>query len=91
MFILYRITGDDSLRDDAWKMFELVDLYTHADFGNSALSDVTRVPPTQSDEMASFWMAETLKYYYLMFSDPHLVNLDHFVFNTEAHPFKRPA
>jgi mannosyl-oligosaccharide alpha-1,2-mannosidase len=39
----------------------------------------------------SFWLAETLKYFYLIFSPSDLINLDHFVLNTEAHPFRRPT
>jgi mannosyl-oligosaccharide alpha-1,2-mannosidase len=35
-------------------------------------------------------MAETLKYFYLIFSDPGTISLDDYVFNTEAHPFKIP-
>lgn len=38
----------------------------------------------------SFWLAETLKYFYLVFSPPELISLDEFVFNTEAHPLRRP-
>lgn len=34
-------------------------------------------------------MAETLKYFYLIFSSPDVISLDEYVFNTEAHPFKR--
>ena len=33
-------------------------------------------------------MAETLKYFYLIFSEPSLISLDEWVFNTEAHPLK---
>jgi mannosyl-oligosaccharide alpha-1,2-mannosidase len=33
-------------------------------------------------------MAETLKYFYLIFSTPDTISLDDYVFNTEAHPFK---
>ena len=37
--------------------------------------------------MESFFLAETLKYLYLLFSDdPALLPLSCFVFNTEAHP-----
>lgn len=39
----------------------------------------------------SFWIAETLKYFYLIFSEPELISLDDYVFNTEAHPLKRPT
>lgn len=35
-------------------------------------------------------MAETLKYFYLIFSPPNLISLDEYVFNTEAHPLRRP-
>lgn len=35
-------------------------------------------------------MAETLKYFYLTFSEPSVVSLDDWVLNTEAHPFKVP-
>lgn len=34
----------------------------------------------------SFFLAETLKYLYLIFSDDNVVSLDEWVFNTEAHP-----
>jgi mannosyl-oligosaccharide alpha-1,2-mannosidase len=40
------------------------------------------------DSMESFWTAETLKYFYLIFSEPSLLSLDEWVFNTEAHPFR---
>ncbi|KAF1946865.1 seven-hairpin glycosidase [Clathrospora elynae] len=42
------------------------------------------------DKMESFWTAETLKYFYLIFSGPDMISLDDWVFNTEAHPFRRP-
>jgi mannosyl-oligosaccharide alpha-1,2-mannosidase len=38
----------------------------------------------------SFWIAETLKYFYLVFSEPDLISLDDYVFNTEAHPLRIP-
>jgi mannosyl-oligosaccharide alpha-1,2-mannosidase len=42
------------------------------------------------DKMESFWTAETLKYFYLIFSPPDMISLDDWVFNTEAHPFRKP-
>jgi len=41
------------------------------------------------DSEESFWLAETLKYFYLIFEDPEKWNLDDWVLNTEAHFFKR--
>jgi mannosyl-oligosaccharide alpha-1,2-mannosidase len=42
----------------------------------------------KEDSMESFWLAETLKYFYLVFSEPDVVGLDEWVFSTEAHPFR---
>jgi len=38
--------------------------------------------------MQSFFLAETLKYLYLLFSPTTVIPLDEWVFNTEAHPLK---
>ena len=38
-------------------------------------------------EMESFFIAETLKYLFLLFADDSVLPLDQIVFNTEAHPF----
>ena len=71
-------------------MFEAIQKYTHTSFGNTALEDITVPEPMQTDSMESFWTAETLKYFYLIFAEPELISLDDYVFNTEAHPFRRP-
>lgn len=44
----------------------------------------------QVDSMESFWLAETLKYFFLIFEDFEVVSLDEWVLNTEAHPLRRP-
>ncbi|KAL9106707.1 MAG: hypothetical protein Q9227_008276 [Pyrenula ochraceoflavens] len=41
------------------------------------------------DNMESFWLAETLKYFYLLFAEEDFVNLEDVVINTEAHVFPR--
>jgi mannosyl-oligosaccharide alpha-1,2-mannosidase len=43
---------------------------------------------TKDDMMQSFFLAETLKYLYLLFSPPSFISFDGWVFNTEAHPLK---
>lgn len=46
-----------------------------------------QIPPGLSNKMESFFLAETLKYFYLLFEDdPNVLPLDQWVFNTEAHP-----
>jgi len=91
VFILHRITGRDDLPESAWAMFEAIDSNTRTELANSALRSVmvSDGKPQMSDSMESFWFGETLKYFYLMFSEPSLISLDEYVFTTEAHPLKR--
>jgi mannosyl-oligosaccharide alpha-1,2-mannosidase len=91
VFILYRITGDPTLRERAWKMFNAIVEHTLTDIAHAGLDDCTVQNPPKSDRMESFWLAETLKYFYLIFSEPDVVSLDDYVLNTEAHPLKRPS
>jgi len=88
---MYRITGDTHWREVGWQMFEAINKATATTHGNSAIDDVTKSTPTLTDDMESFWLAETLKYFYLLFADESVVSLDEWVLNTEAHPFKRPT
>ncbi|KAI6845566.1 seven-hairpin glycosidase [Hortaea werneckii] len=91
VFYLYRITGDPYFRDMGWKMFTSIDQHTRALYGASAIDDVTKAAPEQIDSMESFWTAETLKYFYLLFDEPNRWSLDEWVLNTEAHFFRRPS
>jgi mannosyl-oligosaccharide alpha-1,2-mannosidase len=88
VFYLYRITGEQKYQDAAWEMWQAIDRVTKTNFANAALKDITKVDGGLEDSMESFWMAETLKYFYLIFSEPGVISLDDYVFNTEAHPFK---
>jgi hypothetical protein len=42
----------------------------------------------KDDMMQSFFLAETLKYFYLLYSPSSVIPLDKWVFNTEAHPLR---
>ncbi|KAF2162808.1 glycoside hydrolase family 47 protein [Zasmidium cellare ATCC 36951] len=92
VFVLYRITGDESLQDRAWDMFQSITNATKTDIAYAALKDVRQLEPQRRwlDNMESFWTAETLKYFYLIFSEPDVISLDEYVLNTEAHPLLRP-
>ena len=76
---MYRVTGDDIWREKGWKMFQAIQRHTKTVYGNSALGDVTTPEPPLLDEMESFWLSETLKYFYLLFSDPEVISLDEYV------------
>lgn len=88
---MHRITGDQIWADKGWKMFESIIKVTSTEYGHSAIFDVVVTNTQQTDEMESFWLSETLKYFYLLYSTPDTISLDDWVLNTEAHPFKRPT
>jgi mannosyl-oligosaccharide alpha-1,2-mannosidase len=90
IFYMYRITGESKYQDIAWEMFQAISTHTRTEFANAALGDVMKTPVDKYDSMESFWLAETLKYFYLIFSEPDEISLDNFVLNTEAHPFRIP-
>lgn len=87
---MYRITGETIWQEKGWAMWEAIMKATRTKSGHSAIDDVTLAKPNLKDEMESFWLAETLKYFYLLFAEPDVISLDDFVLNTEAHPFRRP-
>ncbi|KAI8985878.1 glycoside hydrolase [Pilobolus umbonatus] len=87
LFLLWRMTGDEKYREWGWNIFESFEKYCKLpDGGYSALKDVTAIPPTKDDRMDTFFLAETLKYLYLLFSPDDLIPLENYVLNTEAHP-----
>jgi mannosidase alpha-like ER degradation enhancer 2 len=86
-YYLYRITGDQRYRDMGRVMVDSLLHYTRAEVGFTALSSV--VTKQRRDAMQSFFLAETLKYAYLLFAPPATLDFDAVVFNTEAHPIRR--
>ena len=90
VFVMYRVTGDVRWREEAWSMFTAITNRCRTNIAFASLEDVTSNNSRQVDKMESFWLAETLKYFYLIFSEPSEISLDDYVLNTEAHPFKRP-
>ncbi|PGH27752.1 hypothetical protein AJ80_00540 [Polytolypa hystricis UAMH7299] len=88
IFLLYRLTGNPALPHRAWAIFQNTIKYTITDIGHAELQDCTDTRMEKMDRMESFWLAETLKYFYLMFEEPGVVSLDEFVLNTEAHPLR---
>ncbi|KAI2625137.1 family 47 glycosyl hydrolase [Xylaria nigripes] len=91
LLYMWRITGEIKYREWGWEMFKSFMNYTAVPEGGgfSSLSDADRIPPVVRDNMESFWLAETLKYFYLLFSPDDLLPLDKIVLNTEAHPLPR--
>ena len=60
-------------------MFQAIEKHTRTKIAYAALNDVTVAEPPKWDKMESFWLAETLKYFYLIFSPPDVMSLDDYV------------
>ncbi|KAJ8112092.1 hypothetical protein OPT61_g5456 [Boeremia exigua] len=91
LLYMWRITGDEIYREWGWEMFSAFVNHTVIEGGGgyTSVNDVTKIPPPSRDNMESFWLAETLKYFYLLFGPDDILPLDQIVLNTEAHPFPR--
>ncbi|RKP24866.1 glycoside hydrolase [Syncephalis pseudoplumigaleata] len=89
LFLMWRATGDAKYRERAWRIFEAFKKHALTPDGScfTSIADVTKVPVAQMDLMESFLIAETFKYFILIFDDnPSTLPLDRYVLNTEAHP-----
>jgi mannosyl-oligosaccharide alpha-1,2-mannosidase len=87
-FILWRTTKKQKYREWGWKVFESIEQHSRSTYGYSGVRDVSYKPSTKDDVQQSFFLAETLKYLYLLFSPDDYYPLDQYVFNTEAHPLR---
>lgn len=89
LFILHQLTGDPIYREWGWEMFQAIEKYCRTDVAYGALSNVQDTNGRPRDSMESFFLAETLKYFYLLFDPDTEVDILHkHVFNTEAHPLR---
>ncbi|XP_067616779.1 endoplasmic reticulum mannosyl-oligosaccharide 1,2-alpha-mannosidase [Eurosta solidaginis] len=87
LYYFYAITGNRTYQDMGWNIFQAFEKHTKVAYGYTSIGNVKNIFNTRlRDMMESFWMSETLKYFYLLFSDnPKEINLDKWVFNSEAH------
>ncbi|XP_055371489.1 mannosyl-oligosaccharide alpha-1,2-mannosidase IA isoform X2 [Condylostylus longicornis] len=85
-FILWRLTHDQKYRDWGWEAIQALEKHCRTPHGYCGLKNVYMEDPQKDDVQQSFFLAESLKYLYLLFSDDSLLSLDEWVFNTEAHP-----
>ncbi|KMS97213.1 hypothetical protein BVRB_7g177650 [Beta vulgaris subsp. vulgaris] len=86
LFYLWRLTGNKTYQEWGWNIFQAFEKNSRVEGGYVGLKDVNS--GVKDNMMQSFFLAETLKYMYLLFSPPSLIPLDQWVFNTEAHPLK---
>lgn len=86
-YILHRLTRDPAYLEMGRTFFKSTLRRCRTDAGTTILKDVAT--GEQGDLMPSYYLAETLKYLYLLFAPEGTLNLDDVVFNTEAHPLRK--
>jgi mannosidase alpha-like ER degradation enhancer 2 len=83
-YYLYYFTGKPRYLDMGKTFADSLEKYCRTDAGFAALLSVET--KEQRDDMESFFLAETLKYLYLLYAPRATLDLHKVVFNTEAHP-----
>ncbi|CEI62496.1 unnamed protein product [Fusarium venenatum] len=95
LYYAYRATGDKRWQDMAWEAFASLNKMSKVEGGYTGLRSVMKSADDKTrgfvDKMESFWLAETLKYLYLMFAEDSETQVRsdgkmRWVLNTEAHP-----
>eukprot|EP00096_Caligus_rogercresseyi_P002186 TRINITY_DN1417_c0_g1_i7.p1 TRINITY_DN1417_c0_g1~~TRINITY_DN1417_c0_g1_i7.p1 ORF type:complete len:421 (+),score=118.63 TRINITY_DN1417_c0_g1_i7:214-1476(+) len=87
LWYMYYMTKDPIYQDWGWEIFQGIEKYTKYPHGYSNIGNVRSSLNTQPrDLMETYFLAETLKYFYLLFSDSNELDLRSWVFNTEGHP-----
>ena len=85
-YYLYHFTKDSRYPEMGKKYFESIVKYCRNEAAYAHLSSV--ITKEQKDAMQSFFLAETMKYCYLIFADEGTIDFNKTLFNTEAHPLK---
>ncbi|MCA1581486.1 MAG: glycoside hydrolase family 47 protein [Acidobacteria bacterium] len=86
-YVLYRQTKDPRYLEMGRVFFESLVAHCRTENGYTVLQSV--VTKEKGDLMPSYFLAETLKYLYLLFAPDEAVDWKNGVFNTEAHFLKR--
>ncbi|KAL0280856.1 UNVERIFIED_CONTAM: hypothetical protein PYX00_002021 [Menopon gallinae] len=85
-FYMWRLTKNQKYRDWGWEAVQALEKYCRVSGGFTGIKNVYAEDSQKDDVQQSFFLAETLKYLYLLYSDDSLLSFDKWVFNTEAHP-----
>jgi ER degradation enhancer, mannosidase alpha-like 2 len=86
-YYLYNFTHDPRYLEMGKTFFGSLKAYCRTEAGYAELKNVRT--KMKNDAMQSYFLAETLKYLYLLFAPAGTLDFDAIVFNTEAHPLRR--
>lgn len=91
LYVMHQLSGNETYREMAWELFQGIERNCKAGVAFGVYPDVREAGLEPEDCMESFFLAETLKYLYLIFSDQQEVTLESHVYNTEAHPIPQQS
>lgn len=82
---MYRLTGDNIWRERGLALYKELTRTLGTKFAGP--KGVWKIAETgsNSDKLPSYWLSQTLKYYYLLFSKPTEYSLDNFVITMGGH------
>ncbi|XP_014282102.1 endoplasmic reticulum mannosyl-oligosaccharide 1,2-alpha-mannosidase [Halyomorpha halys] len=88
LWYIYQITGNTTYQDWGWQIFQAFEKYTKVPDGYTSIGNVNDPKDTKpKDMMETFFLSETLKYLFLLFSNNRkLLDIDKYVVNSEGHP-----
>lgn len=85
-YYLHQITGKDLYLQMIYKYWADINSCCRNDVAYHAVEDVRDMKA--KDYLATYFYAETLKYFYVAVAEKETFDFQKHVFNTEAHPFK---
>jgi len=86
-YYLYHFTQDPRYLQMGKTFLGGLKQHCRAEVGYAELKSA--ITKEKTDRMESYFLAETLKYLYLLFAPPETLDFKKVVFNTEAHPVRR--
>ncbi len=86
-FYLYHFTHDKVYLEMGKVYLNSLTKHCKTEKGYAMLKSV--ITKEKGDEMESFFLAETLKYLYLLFAPSETIDWEAMIFNTEAHPIRK--
>ncbi len=86
-YYCYSATGNPYYQKMGQALFDSLKKYCRLPEGYCELKSV--ITKERMDRMETYFLAETLKYLYLLFAPPETLEFRKVIFNTEAHPIRR--
>ena len=87
LFYMWRATGDQKYKEEAWKTFMSITRECRLENGAfTVLEESEDGNVTKGDRMPSYLIGSTLKFLFLTFAENSVLPLDNWVFNRAAQP-----